>query len=306
MKYLLNASEAGTNACSLYAVRMEANYQPADAGPTPLAVTFDWSERQADRSLVERWHTQVVDQLPAKYVINVGGEDVPVVNWLRVVPATKHTTQYSDGRDVGGEKFRWRWATYGTNLAVGKPYTVSLPSNDNWSAGDLEGKKLTDGVVGPPFAGGVYPMYSLGWNQGQTPEITVDLGSPQTCAAFRISAGGGWPWWDGLKGEVQDEVEVLTSLDGAQYTPCGRMDMNPRRKDIPINHMLPDDETLTAYLFTLAPPQPAQARYVRFAITAKRMICVSEVQVLDSIKYEPFDLRIALPDSGGTTPSGRP
>jgi hypothetical protein len=36
------------------------------------------------------------------------------------------------------------------------------------------------------------------------------------------------------------------------------------------------------------------------------MMCVSEVQVLDAIKYEPFDLRIALPDSGGTTPSGRP
>jgi hypothetical protein len=133
------------------------------SGSAGKVSSYDWSERQADRSLVERWHTQVVDQLPAKYVINVGGEDVPVVNWLRVVPATKHTTQYSDGRDVGGEKFRWRWATYGTNLAVGKPYTVSLPSNDNWGAGDPEGKKLTDGVVGPPFAGGVYPMYSLGW-----------------------------------------------------------------------------------------------------------------------------------------------
>ncbi|MBM3476219.1 MAG: hypothetical protein FJX75_23350 [Armatimonadetes bacterium] len=316
MKYLLNGSAAGTNACSLYAVRMQANYQPADAGITPLAVTFDWSERQADRSLVERRHTQVVSEFPAKYVINVGGEDVPVVNWLWTGPPRLAVKPgHFDSADVGGEKFRWRWATYGANLAVGKPYTVSLPSNDNWGAGDPEGKKLTDGVVGPPMAGGVYPTYSLGWNAGQTPEITVDLGSPQTCAAFRIGAGGGWPWWDGLKGEVQDKVEVFTSLDGTQYTSCGRVDMNPRRKDIPINHMLPDDETLTAYLFTLAPPQPVQARYVRFAISAKRMICVSEVQALDSLKYEPFDLRIALPDerrpdSGEVaqvvTPSGRP
>ncbi|MBM3497820.1 MAG: hypothetical protein FJX74_04030, partial [Armatimonadetes bacterium] len=315
VKYVLNGSEAGTNACSLYAVRMEVGYQPPDAGITPLAVTFNWSERQADRSLVERSHTQVVDRLPAKYVLNVGGEDVPVVNWLRVGPAAEHATGYSDGRDAGGEKFRWRWATYGANLAEGKPYTVSIPSNDNWGAGDPEGRKLTDGVVGPPMAGGVYPMYSLGWNAGQTAEVTVDLGAPQACAAFRIAAGGGWPWWDALKGEVEDEVEVLTSLDGAQYASCGRVDMNPWRKDLPINHLLPDDESLTAYLFTLALPEPVQARHVRFAIAAKRMICVSEVQALDAIRYEPFDLQIALPDertpdSGQVaqvlTPSGRP
>ena len=296
LKYLLNGSEAGTNACSLYSVRMEANYQPPDAGPTPLAVTFSWSERQADRSLIERRHTQRIAQLPTKYVINVGGEDLPIVNWLRVGAATGEAPAYSDGRDVGGEEFAWRWATYGANLAEGKPYTVSEPSNDNWGAGDPEGKKLTDGVVGPPAAGGVYPMYSLGWNAGQKPEITVDLGSTQTCAAFRVDAGGGWPWWDALQGEVEDEVEVLTSTDGAAYTSCGQVEMNPRRADIPVNHMLPDDEKLTAYLFTLVPPDPVQARYVRFVVAPKRMLCVTEVQVLDSIRYEPFDLRIALPD----------
>src|SRR5207248_7744322 len=121
-KYLLNASEAGSSACSLYAVRMEANYRPPDPTFQPVEVTFHWSERQADNSLVERSHTQLVTSLPARYTIDVGGADHPVVNWLRVslkgaVPDAKYG--YSDGKDAGGEKWVGRWATCGANLAEG-------------------------------------------------------------------------------------------------------------------------------------------------------------------------------------------
>jgi hypothetical protein len=35
---------------------------------------------------------------------------------------------------------------------------------------------------------------------------------------------------------------------------------------------------------------------VKFKITPARILAISELQVLDSITYEPFDLRIALPD----------
>ena len=84
MKYLWNSSAAGTSACSIYAVRMEVNHKPADAAPRPLEVTFNWSERQKDYSLVERSHTQVVRKMPVRYTIDVGGDDLPVVNWLRV------------------------------------------------------------------------------------------------------------------------------------------------------------------------------------------------------------------------------
>ena len=109
----------------------------------------------------------------------------------------------------------------------------------------------------------------------------------------------GWPWWDALKGEVKDKIEVLTSVDGKQYTSQGFFDLNLRWKDIPINHMLPDDETATGFLYALTSPEPVEARYVRFKITPQRILTVSEVQVLDSIQYEPFDLRIALPDEKG-------
>jgi hypothetical protein len=68
-------------------------------------------------------------------------------------------------------------------------------------------------------------------------------------------------------------------------------------------------------MFALVLPQPVEARYVRYKITSRRILDVNEVQVFDSIRYDPFDLRIALPDerradSGAkptvVTPAGRP
>jgi hypothetical protein len=298
-KYLLHGSAAGTDACSLYSVRMEVNHKPPVTTSRPLAVTFNWSEVQSDYSLVERSHTQLVEQVPARYTISVGGVDHPVVNSLRVnlVGAGDEVKcGYSDGKDVGGEKYIGRWAQYGRNLAEGKPYTVSVPSGQPWGAGDPNGTKLTDGVVGPNYAGGIGPRYALCWDKGTHPVVTVDLGTTQRCAAFRIHLSAGWPWWDALQGEVKDTVEVLTSLDGQQYASQGFFDLNLRHKEIPINYMLPDDETAAGFLYALTPPAPVDARYVQYQITPQRTLTVSEVQVLDSIQSTPFDLRIALPD----------
>lgn len=298
-KYRLHSSAAGQDACSLYAVRMEANHRPADPTFKPLEVTFHWSERQADYSLVERSHTEVVTRLPHRYAVHVGGADHPVVHSLRVGvrdAAAAAKPGYSDGRDVGGEKYVPRWVTYGKNLARGKPYRLSVPSTTQWGSGDPEGTKLTDGVAGPPYAGGTAPSFAACWNQGQAPEITVDLGRAEPCGAFRIQVGAGWPWWDALKGEVKDQVEVLTSSDGQGFRSQGFFRLNLRWKDLPANHFWPDDETLCAHLFELIPPWPVEARYVRFKITPARTLTVSEVEVLDCIQYAPFDLRLALPD----------
>jgi hypothetical protein len=298
VKYLLSGRDSGPSACSLYAARIEANYQLADPAFKPIEVAYRWKEVQKDRSLVERSHTELVTRVPHTYTINVGGEDHPVMESLRVnLKGAFENVKYgySDGKDVGGEKFVGRWVTYGKNLALGKPYTVSIPSGDNWGAGDPEGKKLTDGVAGPPYAGGVAFSYGLCWKEGQRPEITVDLGSRQRCAAFRIHLTG-YPWWDSLKGECKDEIEVLTSADGKDYTSQGLFDVNLRWKDLPVNHIWPDEESETGPVLTLVPRQPVQARYVRYKITARRFTDVSEVMVLDSIKSEPFDLRIALPE----------
>jgi hypothetical protein len=312
VKYLWNAATAGPADCGLYAVRMEANYVSADTAsdgpnssptkmglsPSPLEVTFAWNERQADYSTVPRSHTQLVQKLPCRYEINVGGADQPVMESVRInfrgPQAAKYG--YSDGQDIpDARKFQDRWATYGKNLAEGKPYTSSVPCRQGWGANDGGGKILTDGIVGSPYVGGGAYQFGMLWHKGDKPLVTVDLGKVERCAAFRIQTGG-YPFDDALQGEVPDKVEVLTSLDGRQYASQGCFDFRLRWKDIPVNEAWPDEETLKGPNYVLLAKQPVQARYVRFAITAERFLSVSEVQVLDSVSYEPFDLKLALPD----------
>jgi hypothetical protein len=277
---------------------MEVNHEPAVPGFQPVEVTFSWKERQQDYSLVPRSHTQLIERPGQMYLINVGGADHPEVESLQVNlqgTAGRRVCGYSDGRDVGGQRFQERWRTVGAVLSTGKPYTCSVPSSTNWDAGDPEGNKLTDGVVGPSFTGGATYRYGALWRSGEQPEITVDLGQPQRCGAFRIHVFG-YPGWDAVQGEVQDEAEVLTSIDGQDFTAVGAFDFRLRRKDLPANHLRNDEGTFRGHNFELILPESVQARFVRFRLTPRRMMAVSEVQVLDRIVYEPFDLRIALPD----------
>ena len=169
------------------------------------------------------------------------------------------------------------------------------PFTHGLGAGDPQGKVLTDGVVASPFVGGGAYQFGALWQTGDKPVVTVDLGRVERCAAFRIQTGG-WPFWDALRGEVQDKVEVLTSVDGKRYASQGFFDFRLRWKDIPANEAWPDDETLCGPNYLLFAPAPVEARYVRFAIMPARSLSISEVQVLDSVRFEPFDLKIALPD----------
>ncbi len=300
LKYLMNTTEASTGGCSIFAARLEADYLPANPGFKRFQVTFNWSERQADRSLVERSHTQTIGRLPFKYAIDVGGADHPVMNFLRMTlqePTPDAREGYSDGKNVGGEKFVARWLTTGRNLALHRPYTLSVPSGNNWGAGD-DGQKLTAGAGAPSYAGGTSYRSGAIWAANANPAITVDLGVPMACAAFGMNFHG-YPWWDALKGEVKDTVEVLTSLDGTGYSSQGFLRTDLRWVDLPVNFMWPDDETLTSATFRFVPRQPVTARYVKYQVANRRMFDCAGLEVLDSLKSEPFDLRLALPDEAG-------
>ncbi|HHN47174.1 MAG TPA: hypothetical protein ENN09_07015 [Planctomycetes bacterium] len=297
VKYLMNSSGASQSACSIYAVRMEANHEPADKSFRPVEVAFSWKEVQQDRSLVERSHTQTVSKMPFRYSINVGGADHPVMESLRInlagaVPGTKQG--YSDGKDAGGEKFTGKWVTYGNNIAVGKSYVCSMPSDTNWGAGDPDGKKLTDGIVGPPYSGGISYRWGALWGAGKNVVITLDLGEQKEFVSVGANAHG-YPGWDALKGQVQDRFEVLVSDDGNAYRPLGELKTNIRWIDMPVNHMWTDEETLCGATFRLILENPVKARFVQYRLFPKRFLCVTELEVLDAIKFEPFDLRIALP-----------
>jgi hypothetical protein len=306
-KYLMRTSEASPGGCSIYAIRIEANYRPADTNFQPLRVTFSWSEQQNDRTLLERSHTQTVNKLPFRYQINVGGADHPVMHSLRV--NGQHALAglkdgYSDSKDSGGEKFVPTWMACGRNLAIGKRYELSKPSATNWDAGD-DGKKLTSGAGGPSYAGGTSYRSGALWMEKANPVITVDLEREVTCASFGLNLHG-YPWWDALQGEVKDKVEVLTSLDGKEYVSRGFLNTDIRWVDLPANFMWTDEETMTSATFRCVPATPARARYVKFQIQNQRIIDCAGIEVLDSYKLEPFDLRLALPDEAGPVRSFAP
>ena len=312
-KYLMNCQTVGGKGspkdCSIYAIRMEVNHKLALPSNSPVEITFNWSERQEDYSLIERSHTQVVDNFPATYNINVGGYDHPVVNSLTVnLQGARGTIKqgYSDGQDAGGQKHVGTWATYGKNLAANMLYTTNrkpLEADSVWGANDDSGKRLTDTFVGSSYAGGSNYRDGAMWNEPV--DITVDLGASQKCAGFRIHLFG-YPERDAIKGEVKDKVEVQTSLDGLNFTSMGYFNFNLRWKDIPLNFMWTDEETFKAHVHFLPLQTPVAARYVKFKVIPDRKVGISEVMVLDGYELKPFDLMIALPnpkDNGKAPPN---
>lgn len=300
VKYALQAPQAGPTACSIYSVRMEVQHQVAEPGFRPLAVTFTWDEIQADRSTKRRSHTQLVEKVPFRYTIDVGGVDHPVVQSLRVALAADEeplSVGYSDDSQGLPERVLDTWRELGKNLLVGKPYTLSAQPTGAWGADDPDRRKLTDGVVGSNYAGGTAMTFAAGFDEKSGPvDITVDIGRVEKLAALGIHVTAGWPWWDALKGQVRDEIATFISQDGKEFSPCGQFQLNLLRRDVPINYMLPDDETAQAWNYILPLQAPLEARFVRFRVTPRRSLGITEVQAFDRLESRPFELRITLPD----------
>jgi hypothetical protein len=300
-KFLIHNTNTGTSRASgLYSARMEVNHRPAQDAPRPLDVTWRWNEVRADRTLVARSHRQKVTAFPLQYVINVGGADHPVMDSIRINiedPGDPAPYGYGDGIDAGGQKHVPRQQRVGTNYATGRPYSFSRPpSGFQSSAGASNVTILTDGVVGAPATGGISYWSGQCWTSGSTVDLQLDLGQPRAVGAIRAHLLG-YPAWDAFKGEVQDQVELLTSIDGVSFTSHGMLPTSLWRKDLPVNYMLQDDEKGTAWNFEKLLAAPVSARYVRYRMTPRRHLCATELQVLDRIDYDAFDLRIALPDS---------
>jgi len=133
--------------------------------------------------------------------------------------------------------------------------------------------------------------------------MTIDLGQSNSIAAVRAHIHG-YPDADAMKGKVKDKIEVLTSADGTQFVSQGLFDFNLRWKDLPVNYMWNDEETFGAYNHLLMLPEPVEARYVKFKIAPARKLGLTELQVLDGVKFTPFDLKIALPTAASHGTAG--
>lgn len=307
-KFLIHNTETVTSRASgLYSVRMEAGYRPPHSAPAPVDVTLRWKEVRADRTLVDRSHRQRVSTFPFKYVLNVAGADHPVMESMKLTVADDSEATpfgYGDGINPGGQKYIYTRRTDGTNVAKGRPYSFSrAPSGFQYSAGATNTTVLTDGVVGAPATGGISYYWGQCWSAGTNVDLLVDLGAPRSVSGFRAHLFG-FPFWDALKGQVQDRIEIFTSSDGVSFASQGLLQTALWKKDVPINYMLMDDEKATAWNFERTIATPVSARYVRYRITPNRILCSSELQVFDKIVYEPFDIRIALP--AATDPDTNP
>ena len=99
---------------------------------------------------------------------------------------------------------------------------------------------------------------------------------------------------------------MLTSTDGKDYTSQGFLNSDLRWVDLPVNYMWPDNESITSATFRFVRTMPVMARYVKYQVTNKRIFDCAGLEVLDSIKSEPFDLRLALTDEAGPAKSLAP
>ena len=117
-KYVMhNTGANASHATGLYSVRMEADYLPATDAPAAIDVTLRWLEVNADRTTVARSHKERVSEFPFKYIIDVGGSDHPQMDSMTVNVAEAGDGidyGYSDGRDVGGDKYVYTKRTDGT------------------------------------------------------------------------------------------------------------------------------------------------------------------------------------------------
>ena len=308
-KFLIhNTGTSTTTASGLYSIRMEADHLPRTTLTAPVEVTLRWAEVKADRTTVARSHKQVVDSFPARYIVNVGGSDHPFMEsmTLNIAGAGDGSPAgYGDGIDVGGTKYVPTVRTEGVNFAKDRPYTISrTPSGFQGSPGSSNTTILTDGVVGSPLTGDISYYWGQCWTSGTDVNLQLDLGAARAIGAFRAHILG-YSGWDALKGQVKDTVEVLTSADGVSFTSRGFLNTSLWKKDIPVNYLLQDDGRATGWNFELTVPSTVNARYVKYRLTPKRNTCVTELQALSGITYQPFPSTLAPPSwvSGNQPPA---
>src|SRR4029078_8893089 len=136
------------------------------------------------------------------YSIGVGGRDTPSMDAVTVntVSAGDSTPQgYSDGTDVGGQKYVYSRRTDGTNLAEHKPYSVSRPPSGFQDSADASNSTvLTDGIVGSPVTGGYSYWDGQCWTSGTAVDFVVNLQAVTMPAGVRAHLFG-YPGWDALK-----------------------------------------------------------------------------------------------------------
>ncbi|HJN19272.1 MAG TPA: discoidin domain-containing protein, partial [Armatimonadota bacterium] len=118
----------------------------------------------------------------------------------------------------------------GANIALGKPYTFSQPTNYSKCGGPSDSTDLTDGVYtdGEPGAFWVTPTTAgWGWLHTRHVWIMADLGRVEPIAGVSFSTAGGW---GGVSWPLMIDIQV--SDDGERFRSAGDL-VDLTRGDLP-------------------------------------------------------------------------
>jgi hypothetical protein len=276
----------------------------------PLEVNYCWIEHR-DTGDVERQHTELVNSPSQEYTINVGGFRDPTMKWIRVNLAgygangAAEKYGYSDGQEAApAGKRSWEKYTWGTNLALGKSYTLEGKQDDR---NPDAGHDLTDGIVAPPddYVSLKYMPTNVFFAKDASPVATIDLGAPQNVAAVRVHACQD----AGFHLTFPEKITVETSTDGKNFSPAGTAEFN-QVFDPPADYVpwelddaakfdqLPAGGRL-AYGYRIIFDAPRSARYIRVKCDARKGwgLILSEIQAFDTVKIDKnVPPLIVLPD----------
>ena len=283
---------------------IRVQHKPRDARFRPVEITYNWTEHR-ETGDVTRSHTELVKSLPHEYDINTAGLRDPTMNWVRMnlqghgPDAQQAVYGYSDGKDVGtGSEYAKVTYAWGKNLALGKSYTASRPSNTTSQNPDTDGHELTNGVIIAPTdyaTSKAVQGATAFWTAGDPVTFVVDLGSARRIEGVRLSSHQ--PNADFCHPE---RVELAVSADGKTWQPAAAIRHNDLWKppgdyepwehdDDPSYEDLPASGRL-AYSYPLIFSKPLSGRYVRFTCTALKGkgMGLSELEVFDRVNVAPW------------------
>lgn len=193
-------------------------HEPRDPGFAPVEVTFQWTEWHDGEPVVCR-HTRRVERAEDLWLVNVGGDRDPDMDWVRLRladgPVAAGYLGADPGPDAGYDKIAVRYDLL-DDVTRGAAYTVSRPAT---GANPDDGGELTDGCIIPPSTyttGGLVQGQTALWAPGAPVTVDLDLGASTPVAALRVSthqpnAEYGHP----------AAIDVAISNDGEIWTPYG-------------------------------------------------------------------------------------
>jgi hypothetical protein len=305
--------EGGSGLVDVFA---EVGYRPA--GPRmAYDLSYCWEEYR-DGKWLERSHTERVKSADHRYAFNIGGTRPPRMKSVRVSPAGRSKTGYSDGNDAGSKSGRARHVlTYGKKLSDGCKYTVNRKAAKAFP--DRAGKVLTNGYVGLASYWGLGGINLSGkknqrrvgelvvWEAGEELAITLDLGKLQKVGGARICAV------QPNKGVLYPaKMIVELSRDGKSFRKAGEVGweevffpsadfLHWEGFDSPLYDELPAQGRID-FKFPVVFTQQ-QARYVRFRLAppqgAAAGIGLWELEVYSKITKRPWSDHISLPRKAG-------